>query len=137
MLGRVILVLWALLLQPMAAMAAGEDCPTEEGQEIERLLSEAPSCDRSMALFRICSYGASGDMALGAVVRERCEADFLDKLKGTERRRYNRWLRFCERRYARETGTMYRSLEAFCAATVAQVYARRAAAKLGKARRKR
>jgi hypothetical protein len=66
-------------------------------------------------------------MALGAVVRERCEADFLDKLKATERRRYDRWLRFCERRYAREIGTMYRSREAFCAATVAQVYARRAA----------
>jgi hypothetical protein len=137
MLGRVILVLWALLLQPMAAMAAGEDCPTEDAQEIERLLAEAPSCDRSMALFRICAYGASGDMALGAVVRERCEADFLDKLKGTERRRYDRWLRFCERRYARETGTMYRSLEAFCAATVAQVYARRAAGGTVKVKRKR
>jgi hypothetical protein len=134
---RVILVLGTILLQPVAAMAAGEDCPTLDGHEIEQLLVEAPSCDRSMALFRICAYGASGDMTLGAIVREKCEGDFLDKLSKRERRRYDRWLRFCERKYGREIGTMYRSFEAFCAATVAQVYARRAAAKAAKVKRKR
>jgi hypothetical protein len=120
----------------MAAMAAGEDCPTDDGLEIEQLLADAPSCDQSMALFRICSYGASGDLALGAIVRERCEGDFIDRLSADERRRYDRWLRFCERRYRNEPGTMYRSFEAFCVATVAQAYARRAAAKPGQTKRK-
>ena|SRR5688572_7609385 len=137
MIVRVILVLAAVLAQPIAARAAGEDCPAEDGTEIERLLAEASSCDRSMALFRICALGASGDMALGAIVRQRCEGEFLDELSRAERRRYDRWIRFCERKYRHEAGTMYRSFEAFCAATVAQAYARRAAAKSGQTKRKR
>jgi hypothetical protein len=137
MIVRVILVLSAVCLQPVAAMAAGEDCPAEDGAEIEQLLAEAPSCDQSMALFRICALGASGDLALGAIVRQRCESEFLDKLSRAERRRYDRWITFCERRYRNEPGTMYRSFEAFCAATVAQAYARRAASKPVKSRRER
>jgi hypothetical protein len=129
MLGRVMLVATAVLFQPAAAIAAGEDCPAEDGAEIERLLAEAPSCDQSMALFRICALGASGDMAFGAIVRQRCESDFLGKLSSAERRRYDRWIRFCERKYRHEPGTMYRSFEAFCVATVAQAYARRSTAK--------
>jgi len=137
MLVRVMLVLWAVFLQPVVAMAAGEDCPTQDGLEIERLLAEAPSCDESMALFRICSYGASGDVSLGVIVREKCEGDFLGKLSRVERSRYDRWIGFCERKYEREPGTMYRSLEAFCMATVAQAFARTAASKAFKAKRKR
>jgi hypothetical protein len=137
MLGRVILVLWAILFQPMAALAAGEDCSALDGQEIEALLAEAPSCDQSMALFRICAYGASGDVGLGAIVREKCEGDFLHKLSRAERRRYDRWISFCERRYARESGTMYRSFEAFCVASVAQAFARNTAAKSLKSKRQR
>jgi hypothetical protein len=137
MIVRVIAVLSALCLQPMAAMAAGEDCPAEDGAEIEQLLADAPSCDQSMALFRICALGASGDIALGAIVRQRCEGDFLDKLSRVERRRYDRWITFCERRYRNEPGTMYRSFEAFCTATVAQAYARRAVSKPAKRKRPR
>ena len=132
---RVMLVLWAIAFQSAAAMAAGQDCPTTDGEEIERLIAEAPSCDRSMALFRICAYGASGDVGLGTLVRKKCEADFLGKLSKPERRRYDRWIRFCERRYEQEAGTVYRSFQAFCIAGVAQAYARRAATI--KAKRKR
>jgi hypothetical protein len=137
MLGRVIVVLWAISFQPIAALAAGEDCTALDGEEIEALIAEAPSCDQSMALFRICAYGASGDVSLGAIVRRKCEGDFIHRLSRPERRRYDRWIRFCERKYARETGTMYRSFEAFCVATVAQAFARNAAAKSVKPRRKR
>jgi hypothetical protein len=137
MFGRVIVALWVTLLVPASAMAAGEDCPAADGRAIEKLLADAPSCDRSMDLFRICAYGASGDVNLGSIVREKCEADFLNKLSKTERRRYSRWIRVCERRYARETGTVYRSFEAFCAAGVAQAYSRRAKTVGFKPKRKR
>jgi hypothetical protein len=133
---RVILAFGAILLQPVAAIAAGQDCPAIDGQEIERVIAEAPSCERSMALFRICAFGASGDIYLGAIVREKCEADFLDTLSQRERRRYNRWIRYCERRYERETGTMYRSLEAFCVAEVARGFSHNAAIKAKRKRRR-
>jgi hypothetical protein len=134
---RVIAVLAPILLQPIAAMAAGQDCPTTDGQEVERLIADAPSCDRSMALFRICAYGAGGDIGLGAIVREKCEGDFLDRLSKRERRRYDRWIRYCERRYEKEAGTMYRSFEAFCVAGVAQAFSRNAGRKAFKIKRKR
>jgi hypothetical protein len=134
---RVIAVLAPILLQPIAAMAAGQDCPTTDGQEVEQLIADAPSCDRAMALFRICAYGAGGDIGLGAIVREKCEGDFLDRLSKRERRRYDRWIRYCERRYEKEAGTMYRSFEAFCVADVAQAFSRNAGRKAFKVKRKR
>jgi hypothetical protein len=128
MFGRVVLVVWAIGLASPPLNAAELECPNRDGQEIESLLVEAPTCDRSMDLFRVCAYGASGDTVLGSIVREKCEGEFLAKLSRAERRGYRHRLRVCERRYAREAGTMYRSFEAFCLAAVAQAYARRAAA---------
>ncbi len=126
---RVIFALWAVLMTLMTApgLSAAELCPAGDAEEIEKLLVEAPSCDRSMDLFRACSYGAGGDTGLGAIVTEKCEGDFLAKLSRAERRAYNRQIRACNRKYARESGTMYRSFEAFCRARLAQNYARRVA----------
>jgi hypothetical protein len=80
-----------------------------------------------MDLFKACAFGAGGDTGLGAIVTEKCEGDFLARLSKAERRVYNGQIKACDRKYARETGTMYRSFEAFCRAGVAQRYARRAA----------
>ena len=123
---RVILALWAVLIfAPF--LSAAEICPVLDREELESLLADAPSCDRSMDLFKACAYGAGGDTGLGAIVTEKCEADFLAALSRAERRVYDGKIRACDRKYARESGTMYRSFEAFCRAGVAQRYARRAA----------
>jgi hypothetical protein len=123
---RVLFALWAIFVTA-PGLSAAELCPAGDAEEIEKLLAEAPSCDRSMDLFKVCSYGAGGDTGLGTIVTEKCEGDFLAKLSRAERRAYNRRIRACDRKYARESGTMYRSFEAFCRASVAQRYARRAA----------
>ena len=123
---RVLFALCAILVTA-PSLSAAELCPALDAEEIEKLLAEAPSCDRSMDLFRACAYGAGGDTGLGAIVTEKCEAAFLAKLSRAERRVYNGKIRACNRNYARESGTMYRSFEAFCRAGVAQRYARRAA----------
>jgi hypothetical protein len=73
---RVILALWAVLIfAPF--LSAAEICPVLDREELESLLADAPSCDRSMDLFKACAYGAGGDTGLGAIVTEKCEADFL------------------------------------------------------------
>lgn len=128
---RVIFALWAFLVTA-SSLSATELCPSLDAEEIEKALAEAPSCERSMELFRACSYGAGGDTGLGAIVTEKCEADFLPRLSRSERRVYNGRIRACSRKYARESGTMYRSFEAFCRAGVARSYARRAASKRGR-----
>jgi hypothetical protein len=124
MFNRIILVA-AMLAISMAASAAKdkpkqEECPTLDHQEIEDLLRKAPSCQRAGALFESCQFGASGDVSLGAIVTEKCEGDFLGKLNAAQRRAYDSKQKRCQRKYAHEDGTMYRSFEAFCGADVAR-----------------
>jgi hypothetical protein len=99
-----------------------QECPTLDHQEIEELLGKAPSCQRAMALFEICQFGASGDVGLGAIVTHKCEGDFLSKLNSAQKRAYQREQQRCQRKYSNQSGTMYRSFEAFCGAGVARSY---------------
>jgi len=64
--------------------------------------------------------------SLGTAVREKCEADFLAKLKPPQKHIYERALQACLRKYEHESGTMYVSFSAFCSAEVAQRYSQRA-----------
>jgi hypothetical protein len=104
-----------------------KECPVEERSldAIVNAIKAAPSCDKSMEVFAACSYKASGDVSLGAAVTEKCEADFLAKLKPAQRRAYDGGQKRCARKYRHESGTMYRSFEAFCGAELAQSYARK------------
>jgi hypothetical protein len=122
------IVLAAVMLAISVAASAArdapkkEECPTLDHQEIEELLRQAPSCQRAVAVFEICQFGSSGDVGLGAVVTEKCEADFLGKLTPVQRRSYDGEQKACGRKYLNKSGTMYRSFEAFCRAYVARNY---------------
>ena len=98
---------------------------TFDHQEIEELLGKASSCQRALALFEICQFGASGDVSLGAIVTHKCEGDFLTKLSSRQRRAYQREQERCLRKYSEQDGTMYRSFEASCGAGVARNYSAR------------
>ena len=126
MFNRIILA--AVMLAISTAASAAEDkpkkeeCRTRDHREIEDLLRKTPSCQRAGALLEICQFGASGDVSLGAIVTEKCESDFLRKLNAAQRRAYDRAQKRCQRKYAHEDGTMYRSFEAFCGADLARNY---------------
>ncbi|MEH2472878.1 hypothetical protein V1281_005933 [Nitrobacteraceae bacterium AZCC 2161] len=111
-----------------AVPAFAANCPAKSTMmdDIVTALNNAPSCDRAMAIFEACEFGASGDVQLGAIVTQKCESDFLSRLKEPQKHTYQRELRVCDRKYRNEDGTMYRSFEAFCRAGVAQRYSRRA-----------
>jgi hypothetical protein len=108
---------------PVAAAPA--QCPTLDGAGRLELLEHAPSCDRSLELFDLCSYGTSGDVGLSTVVIKKCEGGFLAKLGASRRRTYEREQQHCLHKYEKEEGTMYVSFSAFCAAKLARSYARR------------
>ena len=63
----------SLLAMATVPAAAAPDCPTREGDKILDLLDQAPTCERSLALFQACSYGAGGDVELSEVVIRKCE----------------------------------------------------------------
>ena len=111
-----------------AARAATEKCPapSTEGDVIIAALQAAPSCDRAMKIFRACEYGASPDVQFGAIVEQKCEADFLPRLGASQKNAYASQLSRCDAKYANESGTMYRSFTAFCRAEVSQRYSQKA-----------
>jgi hypothetical protein len=126
MLHRLLVALAAVVLT--AALAAAEDaakketCPTFGFDEIVALINKAPSCQRAVAIFELCEFGASGDVGLGAEVTKKCEGDFLRKLSAAQKRAYDGKQKQCARKYENKSGTTYRSFEAFCGAYVARDY---------------
>lgn len=119
----VTLVLALILAVPLKA----KDCPVEDfGLEArEEAIRKAATCQQAMEIMDACAYGAGGDIGLGDAVRERCEPEFLSKLSKAQKRGYDRELRRCDTRYARQSGTMYRSFTAFCQAQSAVAHAAR------------
>jgi hypothetical protein len=123
MLGRMVLALSAVvLILPGHPPALAKDCPkqgfTHEARE--EAVRKAPSCRESLDVMEACAYTATGDVSLGEIVREKCEAGFLTKLSKAQRRTYDRAIKHCDEKYKNESGTMYRSFSAFCRATLAR-----------------
>jgi len=125
MLSKLLGTISIVAMTTAPAAAATPDCPVQDRDSILDLLDQAPSCEKSLALFQACSYGASGDVALSEVVIRKCEGDFLTKLSKSQRQSYDRQQKRCSLKYQNESGTMYRSFEAFCSANLAKDYARR------------
>jgi hypothetical protein len=123
---RIALVSLAAIWLIVPSSTHSEKCPSHDLDNIQESLAEASSCNQAMAIFKLCEYSASGDVALGESVIKKCEGEFITALNKAERRTYDNKIKACWRKYTKESGTMYRSFEAFCAAGVAQIYARRA-----------
>ena len=64
--------------------------------------------------------GAADEAGLTEIVVEKCEADFPAKLSKAQRAGYDAGIKRCDTKYRRKDGTMYRSMEAFCRATLAR-----------------
>ncbi len=132
MLSYVIPAIGAVLLFVLPAGA--KDCPTQDlGWEArEAAVGKAPTCREALAVAEACAFGASGDTGLTGIVIEKCEAGFLPRLSKAQRSAYDGGMKRCDRKYRREQGTMYRSMEAFCRAK----HARDTAAKFATAPRR-
>jgi hypothetical protein len=105
--------------------ALAEECPAKSSQmdDVIEAIKGSPGCDAAMKVFEACEYGASGDVQFGAAVQEKCEADFLSRLKAPQKQAYQRQMRVCDRKYRTQSGTMYLSFTAFYRAELAQNYA--------------
>jgi hypothetical protein len=107
---------FCLLAAFWAAPARG-DCFDLDAQETK--VAAAKNCAEAHKLYSECLWGSSADIQRGAIVREMCEKGFLPALGAAESKSYRRRQEICERKYRNESGTMYRSMEAVCAAGAA------------------
>ena len=132
--SRMVLAVSAMLL--IATPVRAKDCPVKEFSldAREEAIRKAPSCKQALEIMEACAYGASGDTGLGGAVHERCEPEFLPRLSKSQKRAYDSEQKRCDAKYARQSGTMYRSFTAFCQAQSAVNYARRFGAKAANAK---
>jgi hypothetical protein len=120
----------SIVVAPLAAMLAAPaiatECPVTSmaPSEVEKLILAAPGCDEGLKIFERCGMGATSDVILGKLVVEKCEAVFEGKLSASQRRNYEGAQGACDSTYASETGSVYRSLTAFCRAAAAGHVAR-------------
>ena len=125
---RMVLAVAATLsfVAPLKALKA-KDCPVEEFSldAREDAIRKAPGCMQALEIMQACAYGASGDTGLAAALRERCEPEFLPKLSKAQKQAYDREQKRCDDKYAKQSGTMYRSFTAFCQAQSTVNYSRR------------
>jgi hypothetical protein len=105
----------------LSVPASAADCPVASmaPSEVEKLIAAAATCEQGLKIFESCGMGGMSDVTLGGVIIEKCEAVFEGKLSAAQRRSYDRAQKACDRKYARETGSEYRSLTAFCSAKAA------------------
>jgi hypothetical protein len=91
----------------------------------EAKVRAARTCKEAHKLYEACLWGSTGDIQRGAIVQEKCEALFLNKLNGAQKGGYRYRLAACDRKFARREGTLYQSQNAVCHADAAYAFARK------------
>lgn len=115
--ARTILLLSLALT--MAGVARADDC--EHDLEAEaKILRATKDCAAAHKIFDACLWGSTADVQRGAIVREICESGFLSRLKPEAAKAYQTKISACGKKYAKQSGTMYRSMEAACATKAAR-----------------
>jgi hypothetical protein len=120
-----LICIWLMASGAMPALAM--DCPVSGYDQVEKSVTDAPSCDAAMQLLMACQQGSSSDVGVALIVIKKCEGDFLVSLSDSARRGYERKAGACGDNFGGQEGTLFQSIRAICAAEVAHSYAMRAA----------
>jgi hypothetical protein len=112
------------LLFLLLPLARAEECVRDIDAIIARV-NAAPNCVAAYKIIEDCNFGASGDVPTAGAVQEKCEAGFASRIDAAQKRAYAHKIAVCDRKYAKEDGTMYRAFEAFCRAEAAVAYWKR------------
>jgi hypothetical protein len=116
---------FALAIFSTSTVAQAADCAFERDIDIIQAgIEKAPSCAKAASIAKDCAFGASGDVPLAAAVTKVCEKDFLAGLSASMRKSYKKQTDACTAKYAHESGSMYRSFEAFCQSGVAEHFSK-------------
>jgi hypothetical protein len=115
---------FVFLVTMSVSAAAAAECPAAATDDVLSALRNTRSCRGAAQTYRACTRATTQDVEFAEVVVGKCESGFMARLKPKQRASYRRQMSRCERNYARQTGTMYRSFEASCRVNVALRFAR-------------
>jgi hypothetical protein len=115
----------ALALLPLGASGAlaAQECPASSPAQMDAIVQAivaAPGCGPAYRIMEACAFGSSADVQTGAAVVEKCEPGIPPRLKAA----FERERAACVAKYAKQDGTIYRSMAAFCVAKAAAEHAR-------------
>ena len=109
------------------ASALAMYCPTSDYDQVEKLVTDAPSRDVSMRLPMACQLGSSGDVGPAMIIIKNARLAFWRPSATRARRSYDREAGKCGERFTGGSGTMFQSIRAIYAAQLADSYAVKAA----------
>lgn len=111
-----------------AAERSAQVCPIApfDLAAVKQVIRRTHGCEAAMRIFNRCGVGTSADLHTGDLATRKCEAAFAGRLSQAQKRSYSRARHICTTKYANESGTMYRSFEAYCFAKAAHRMARQA-----------
>jgi hypothetical protein len=100
-------------------------CPAaieSDPDAIEKAIGEAQYCYKATEIAESCAYGSSIDGAFVGAATEVCEQSFSGKLSAKDKALYDSLLGRCGAKYENESGTLYRSMTAFCGLQVTEMF---------------
>ena len=119
MFGRPLLGICVWFAAFGAVSAPAMYCPTSDYDQVEKLVTDAPSRDVSMRLLMACQLGSSGDVGPAMIVIKNVRLTFCRPSATRARRSYNREAGKCGERFTGGSGTLFQSIRAIYAAQLA------------------
>lgn len=102
---------------------AAPECPASSPAQMDVVLqtiTAAPGCQAAYKIMEACAFGSSADVQTGASVVEKCQPGIAPRFRSA----FDRERKACIANYAKQDGTMYRSMASFCVAKAAVKYNR-------------
>lgn len=117
------------LLAPLVPSAARADadsdntCPLPHGPDFldraQKEIRAKKSCQQAVTYANACALGSSGDSALAGAAIDVCKQSFTKK--PADRQLFEQLRQRCTAKFSKEQGTLYVSMNAFCALRAAQL----------------
>ena len=111
-----------VLLFAVTTSAFAADCVNEKGEDItsqpevfQALIEKSTECYQAKALAEACAYGSSIDVISAGLAYSVCEKK-LNENKPAKKltAMLTTMKKMCSDKYAKQQGTMYRSMNAYC-----------------------
>ena len=113
-----------ILCSALSSVSFADECPvkdTMDGEKIISTIAAAKSCYEASTVAESCAWGSSMDVQFVGAALKTCEKDFT-KISKSNRAMYNALVSDCGKKYAKQQGTMYVSMTAFCSLSVAKTF---------------
>lgn len=115
-------LLGAVLL-PLAARADADACPLPHGPDFldraQKEIRARKTCYQAATYANLCALGSSGDSVIASAAIDVCKQSFAKKPSDSQL--FDQLRQRCTAKFGKEQGTLYVSMNAFCALRAAQL----------------